>query len=111
MHTKIVQTINLMVLFKLSHFLVQNMSSHYKFTNVPGQTHSPHFDVYVCVKVADLPKSTYIEKNIKTEFDVYLYNANDNFNDIIQIESFPDPKHVFSLQINKCPQSDTKSPL
>ena len=65
----------------------------------------------MCVKVADLPKSTYIEKNIKTEFDVYLYNANDNFNDIIQIESFPDPKHVFSLQINKCPQSDTKSPL
>ena len=69
MHTKIVQTINLMILFKLSHFLVQNMSSHYKLTNVPGQTHSPHFDVYVCVY--KLPKSTYIEKNIKTEFDVY----------------------------------------
>ena len=49
MHTKIVQTINFMILFKLSHFLVQNMSSHYKLTNVPGQTHSPHFDVYVCV--------------------------------------------------------------
>ena len=49
MHTKIVQTINLMILFKLSHFLVQNMSSHYKLTNVPGQTHSPHFDVYVSV--------------------------------------------------------------
>ena len=64
----------------------------------------------MCVKVADLPKSTYIEKNIKTEFDVYLNNANDNLNDIIQIESFHGPKHVFSLQINQCPQSDTKSP-
>ena len=76
-----------------------------------SDTQSPFLRVCMCVKVADLPKSTYIEKNIKTEFDVYLNNANDNFNDIIQIESFPDPKHVFSLQINKCSQSYTKSPL
>ena len=35
-------------IIKLSHFLVQNMFSRYKLTNVPGQTHSPHFDVLCC---------------------------------------------------------------
>ena len=34
---------------------MQNMSSRYKLTNVPGQTHSPHFDVFFAAFVYEVP--------------------------------------------------------
>ena len=74
-----------MILFKLSHFLLQNMSSRYKLTNVPGQTHSPHFDVccFFVYKVPTCQSVPRLKEYEKQEFDACLNSANDNFNDII----------------------------
>ena len=64
--------------------------------------------VYKVPTCQSVPRLKEYEKQV---FDACLNSANDNFNDIILIESFPVAKHVFSLQINKCPRSDTQSPF
>ena len=53
------------------------MSSRYKLTNVPGQTHSPHFDVFFAAFVYEVPSWQSVPrlKRIKTEFNEYLYSA------------------------------------
>ena len=59
---------------------MQNMSSRYKLTNVPGQTHSPHFDVFFATFVYEVPSWQSVPrlKRIKTEFDAYLNSATKN---------------------------------
>ena len=69
------QTTTLMMLFKLSHFLVQNIINRH---TVPILTCAAF--VYKVPTCQSVPRLKEYEKQ---EFDAYLNSANDNFNDII----------------------------